>query len=504
MRMVDTPPGYLTSLDKSQVVVTQRSLTMRNLSQLARERIVLAIVCTGVALASLDLFVVNVALPDMGRQFGVGLDRLSWVISAYAITYASLLVVLGRVADRHARDRGFLVGVATFVAGSSLCAAAPTASFLIAARVVQAAGAALLTPTSLGLVLTTTAPERRGSAVRAWTAIGGLAAAIGPVVGGLLVTLSWRWVFVINVPVGAVALVLGWRLLPRLPGHAGPRPDVVGAVLVTGAVALVTWALVDGTSWGWTSTRTVGTFVAAIVAGVAFAWRSAVQCNPLIDRGTLRAAGFISASTVAAVFTAAFGAMLLSIVLWQQQVWHWSALRTGFAVAPGPLMVPLFSFFVVGGLLRKWGPAIVAAAGCATFAAGTLWWLVAITLDRSYAATLLPGILLTGIGVGLALPTLMTAATTSLPESSAATGSAVINMARQIGLAIGVALLVGVVGAPASPSGALGAFRRGWLVVTVLAVTAAVLSVTLLRAGARPRAVGASPATTPALAGGAR
>jgi hypothetical protein len=196
--------------------------------------------------------------------------------------------------------------------------------------------------------------------------------------------------------------------------------------------------------------------------------------------------------------------MLLSIVLWQQQVWHWSALRTGFAVAPGPLMVPLFSFLVVGGLLRRWGDAVVATAGCAVFAAGTLWWLVAITLDGSYATSVLPGMLLTGSGVGLALPTLMTAATASLPESFAATGSAVINMARQIGLAIGVALLVGVVGAPTSPAAALVAFRRGWLVITALAGTAAVLSASLLRAGARARTAGTPPVAAPALAGGTR
>src|SRR5690242_15671642 len=171
--------------------------------------LVLVIVCAGVVLASLDLFIVNVALPQMAKDLNVkgdGLADLSWVLNAYAIVYASLLVLLGRAAERFPREQGFLVGVAVFVAASAACGAATSVPMLVAFRVVQAAGAALLTPTSLGLILATAPPERRQSSVRAWTAVGGLAAAAGPVVGGVLVAASWRWVFLVNVPIGLVAL----------------------------------------------------------------------------------------------------------------------------------------------------------------------------------------------------------------------------------------------------------------------------------------------------------
>src|SRR3954467_7408346 len=184
----------------------------------APPQLVLAIVCAGVVLASLDLFIVNVALPQMARDFhlrGEGVADLSWVLNAYAIVYAALLVLFGRASERYPRERGFLLGVAIFVAASAACGAATSVTMLVAFRVVQAAGAALLTPTSLGLILATMPAERRHGAVRAWTAVGGLAAAAGPVVGGLLVAASWRWVFLVNVPIGLAALAIGWRRLPR-------------------------------------------------------------------------------------------------------------------------------------------------------------------------------------------------------------------------------------------------------------------------------------------------
>ena len=247
--------------------------------------LVLAIVCAGVVLASLDLFIVNVALPDMARDFGqTGLGDLSWVLNAYAIVYAALLVFLGRLADRYPRQLGFLLGVAVFVAASALCAAAQSMGELVVFRILQAAGAALLTPTSLGLVLATAPPERRQQSVRAWTAVGGLAAALGPVVGGLLVAASWRWVFLVNVPIGLAALAVGWRRLPEVPGHPVPRPDALGAVLVTAGVALLTLGLVKGQEWGWGSPALVATLAGAVVVLAAFAVHTARHRNPLVDR----------------------------------------------------------------------------------------------------------------------------------------------------------------------------------------------------------------------------
>src|SRR3954466_9349323 len=210
----------------------------------ATPALVLWIVCSGVVLASLDLFIVNVALPDVGRDLGADrLSDLSWVLNGYAIVYASLLVPFGGIADRHRRERGFLLGVAVFTAASAACGLATSVAMLVAFRIVQAAGAALLTPTSLGLVLATAPPERRHGAVRAWTAVGGLAAALGPVAGGLLVAASWRWVFLVNVPIGLAALAFGWWRLPHVPGHPVQAPDATGALLITGGVGALVLGL---------------------------------------------------------------------------------------------------------------------------------------------------------------------------------------------------------------------------------------------------------------------
>jgi EmrB/QacA subfamily drug resistance transporter len=453
---------------------------MPSISQLVRQRrgdgsprLVLLIVCAGVVLASLDLFIVNVALPQMARDFhvrGSGLADLSWVLSAYAIVYAALLVLFGRLAERYPRELGFLLGAAVFVAASAACGAATSVAMLVGFRIVQAAGAALLTPTSLGLILATTEPERRQGAVRAWTAVGGLAAAAGPVIGGLLVAASWRGVFLVNVPIGLSALVVGWRRLPRVPGHPVPIPDALGALLVTAGVGALALGLVKGGTWGWGSATTIITLSLAVATLVLFALHTLRGSNPLIDPALFRLRPFTGASTVAVFFSAAFGAMLLSRVLWAQDVWHWSALTTGLSIAPGPIMVPLFGFVIAGRLTARYGPGAVIAAGSTIFAAGAAWWALAIGLRPDYVGDMLGGMLLTGIGVGLTLPTLMATGASSLPPHAFATGSAVVNMLRQIGLAIGVAVLIAILGSPASPLATLHVYERASWVIAAIAL----------------------------------
>ncbi|HEY1688880.1 MAG TPA: MFS transporter [Solirubrobacteraceae bacterium] len=448
----------------------------------ASARLTLVIVCAGVVLASLDLFIVNIALPDMARDLHAhGLGGLSWVLNAYAIVYAALLVLFGRLAERRPRELGFLLGVAVFTLASAACGAASSVAMLIVFRIVQASGAALLTPTSLSLVLATTPPERRHGAVRAWTAIGGLAAALGPVVGGLLVAASWRWVFLVNVPIGLVALFVGWRRLPHVAGHPVPAPDALGALLVTGGVATLTLALVQGSPWGWDSTATVGMLaLSAILLGL-FVLHCMRHRNPLIDRTLFRSRGFVGASTVALFFSAAFGAMLLSIVLWEQNVWGWSALRSGLALAPGPLMVPLFSFLVAGRLIPRIGAGPVIAGGSTAFAVGVALWALTTGQRPDYVSEMLPGMLLTGIGVGLTLPTFMATAAGSLPPQAFATGSAVVNMLRQVGLALGVAALIALLGDQGAPTDPLSAFPRGWWAIAGAALLAGASGLVLLR-----------------------
>ncbi|MFC9993726.1 MFS transporter [Nocardia sp. NPDC127526] len=438
-------------------------------------RAVLGIVAVGVLLSSLDLFIVNVALPQIAADFrGAQISGLSWVLNAYAIVFAALLVPAGRLGDRSGNRTTFLIGLGVFVLGSALCALAWNTGALAGFRVLQAVGAAMLTPASLALVLAATPPQRRAMAVRLWVAFGGLGAALGPVLGGLLVELQWRWVFLVNVPIGVVALVVGLRMLPNPAGDGGRLPDLVGALTLIGSVAAFILALVKGEDWGWGSAGVIGAVAAAVVLGAAFAVSSRSHPSPVVDPALLRLPNFALMLGNALLFNIAFAGMLLSAVLWTQTVWGWSALQTGLAIAPGPLVVPIVAV-AAGRLIARLGAGPVLAAGGVVFAAGILWWATAVTLTPDYVGGLLGGMLVTGLGVGLTMPTGFAAGTAGLPPQRFATGSAVLAMARQLGLAIGVAVVVAVLGAPAGPEATLQAFQRGWSVIAGAAVLAGVV-----------------------------
>ncbi|HTW40882.1 MAG TPA: MFS transporter, partial [Solirubrobacteraceae bacterium] len=243
----------------------------------ARFGAVFAVVTAGIAMVNLDLFIVNVALPSIGRSFGgADLASLSWVLNAYAIVFAALLVPAGRAADLIGRRAAFLTGVVIFALASAACAVAPDVWLLVVARIIQAAGGALLMPASLGLLLAAAPPDKRAGAIRGWTSVGGAAAALGPVLGGALVAANWRWVFLVNVPIAAVALVASVRVLPRADNskkHASAedavRPDTIGAALFTIAIGALALALVKADEWGWASARVLGSVaVAAILLAV--------------------------------------------------------------------------------------------------------------------------------------------------------------------------------------------------------------------------------------------
>ena len=429
---------------------------------------VLAIVCAGIILASLDLFIVNVALPNIAQEFNdANLGNLSWILNGYAIVYAALLIFCGRLAERFPRNNSFLAGIALFTAASAACALATSVETLVAFRLVQAAGAALLTPTSLGLILATFSAERRGGAVRVWAAVGGFAAALGPLVGGLLVTVSWRWVFLVNVPIGLLALVVGWIKLPRVSGHDVPVPNFWAAALITTGIATLTFGIVKLNDWGWNAPAVTLSFATAIATLALFVAHCLRSDNPFVDPALFRIPDFTRATLVMTPFSIAFGGFLLSLVLWEQGVWHWSAMKIGLAIAPGPFMVPVTSLLLAGRLITRFGAATVAAAGLVVFTADVVAWamLTGSDPDLGFAvACMIPS----GIGVGLALPTLMGLGTSTLPGSSFATGSGVINMVRQIGLAVGVAIFVAIVGSPGSAEAYGAAFRLAWWVMAVI------------------------------------
>ena len=436
----------------------------------ASPNLVLAIVCVGICLANLDLFIVNVALPDMARGLGnATLADMSWVLNGYAIAYAALLVFFGRLAERYRRNISFLWGVSLFTLASAACAAAGSVAMLVLFRLVQAAGAALMTPTSLGLLLASFPPERRGGAVRTWAALGGVAAALGPLIGGALVTLSWRWIFMVNVPIGLVAIAVGYWKLPEVPGHAAAKPDPWAALLVTLGIAALVFAIVKVNDWGWASFRIAGAVVVAAGCLTLFLRHCFKSKNPFVDPALFRIAQFTGASLVMAPYSVAFGAMLLSVALWEQSAWNWSAFQTGLAIMPGPALVPVTSLLFGGRLLRKFGPARVISAGICFFIAG--FFIYALCLGPApNGAIVVLGMVPTGIGVGLTFPTLLAVGTSALPASSFATGSGVINMIRQAAIAVGVAIFVAIVGAAHTSAARVADFERGWW--TMAAITA--------------------------------
>jgi EmrB/QacA subfamily drug resistance transporter len=444
---------------------------------------ILIVTSLGVFVAGLDLFIVNIAFPQIASDFaGTSLGELSWVLNAYAIVFAALLVPAGRMADRIGRRRMFLIGMAIFTVGSGLCAVAPSVGALVAARVLQAAGAAMIMPSTLGLILPAFPAEKRAVAVGIWSAVGGVAAALGPPLGGLLVEADWRWIFIVNVPVGIVAMLAGRAVLDEVREAARAlRPDALGAVLLAASIALLTGAIVEGPDWGWGDQRVVAGFGGAALGLGLFVWRSSHHPAPVIELSMLRVRSVAVANAAAAVFFAGFAAMLLAAVLFLTQVWGYSILSAGLAIAPGPLVAAITAV-PAGRLAGRLGPRIPATAGGLIFAAGFAWSLAFVGADPAYASDWLPGFLLGGIGVGLVLPSLPTAATAPLPPDRFATGTAVFAMSRQIGSAIGLAIFVAIVGDAAGVA-LLDGLRDAWWFILGAGLVAAGLS-SLLPAGA--------------------
>ncbi|HEX4463796.1 MAG TPA: DHA2 family efflux MFS transporter permease subunit [Solirubrobacterales bacterium] len=422
---------------------------------------VLTITSIGLFMASLDLFIVNIAFPDLARDFnGASLPSLSWVLNAYAIVFAALLVPAGRIADRVGRKRVFIAGLLLFSAASALCALAPSVPFLVGARVLQAAGGAMMLPTTLGLILPAFPLAQRPLAIGIWSAVGGVAAALGPPIGGLLVQLSWRWIFVVNVPIGVITAIVAWRALQEVREPEDGRPDLLGAAELALGIGLLTLGIVKGPEWGWADPRALASFAAAVALVVAFVIRSGRHEAPVIELPLLRVRSFALANLAAMVFFAGFGAMLLSGVLLLTEVWGYSALKAGLALSPGPLTAAIFAI-PSGRLGGRIGQRPVAAAGGLTFATGFAVILATVGSEPAYASSFLPGFVLGGAGVGMVLGTLPAAATAALPASRFATGTAVFGMARQLGSAIGVAVLIALLN-DSTGGDLLAGLQRGW------------------------------------------
>ncbi len=462
---------------------------------------VLLIVASAVFLASLDLFIVNIAFPDIEDAFsGSSVSGLSWVLNGYAIVFAALLVPAGRLADRFGRRRAFLLGLGVFVGASAACGLAWSVPSLVGFRVLQAAGAALLMPSSLALLLDAFPAERRAKAIGAWAGVGGVAAALGPPLGGVLVTLSWRWVFLVNLPVGVAAIVAGRRVLRESRDESDLRlPDALGAALLIAGVSALSWALVDAPDVGWGSTRTVLLLAAgaALLVGVVLRSRSLDRAHaPILDLELFGARAFSLASLSAFLFSVAFAAMLLGNVLFLTGPWDESVLVAGLSLAPGPMLAAVVAV-TSGRLSARIGQGPTAVLGNLVFGVGVLWFLWRAELRPDYVGAILPGMVLTGIGVGLLLPSVSTAVASTLRPSRLASGSAVLTASRQLGSVLGVAGLVAVYGAHAGPD-PLDAFRAGWIFMALACVVGAVAAAGI--GAAHPRAAPAQDGAAPAVA----
>ncbi len=433
---------------------------------------VVLLVSVGSFMAFLDSTVVTIAFPAIEADFqGTTRETISWVLDAYFIVFAALLVFAGRIADQFGRKRLFLAGLAVFSLASVICAVAPSAGVLIAGRILQAAGAAMVVPAAQGILLSELPPQewKRGLSVLA--GIIGLAAAIGPVVGGVLVEgLDWRWVFWINLPVCIGALVYGARLLKESrPAAGGARPDAAGAVLQAASISLIVLALLHSNGWGWGDARTIACLAGGVACLAVFLAWSARHRAPVLDLALFRIRRFGVGNAASFVYAVGFYAVVINSVLFLSDVWGYSALEVGLAIAPGPF-IAMFSAVAAGRATERHGYVPVAVTGAMIACAGAVL-LATVPGTEPNLAYWLPPLLVFGLGNGIALTAMITASITAVPPLQFAVGSAVNAALRQVGGAVGIAALVAVVGTP-QPLEALDAFQSGfWLTANTIAVS---------------------------------
>lgn len=453
----------------TRTFVAARDMTAANGSAAAprrgpRPRTVLAIASIGASVAFVDATIVNIAFPSIRHSFPAApISSLSWVLNAYNIVFAAFLVAAGRIADMLGRRRMFILGLELFTGASILCAVAPSVGTLVAFRIFQAFGAALLVPASLALVLNAFPHQERLHGVALLSAVAAAAAGLGPSLGGLLVAADdWRLVFLVNVPIGGTAIVLSRRYLieSRTPGRRR-LPDVVGAIVFAIAIAALVLGVVKGQEWGWDSGRVVGAFAAALVLFAYFVWRCARQRVPVIDLSLLRIRTFSVANTMTVVGAAGFYGYTLANVLFLTGVWRYSVLQAGLALTPGPLVAAAIAR-PTSRLMGRIGPRPVLAAGGLVWGGGLVWLIARVGTAPAFLSQWLPGIVILGLGAGILFPNLSATAVASAPGERFATATALNSVARQVGAAFGVAIVVAVIGEP-SPLHAHAAFEHAWM-----------------------------------------
>jgi EmrB/QacA subfamily drug resistance transporter len=447
----------------------------------AKGRWVVAAAVLGSGVAFLDGTVVNAALPAIARDLHANLGDLQWVLTGYLLTLGSLLVLGGSLGDRYGRRRIFQIGLVSFALTSLLCAMAPDTGFLIMARCVQGVAAALVVPNSLAIVSASFATEDRGRAIGAWSGLGGIATAFGPFLGGYLIdSVSWRWVFVINLPIAAVAF---WTARVHVPEsrdeHAGARLDVAGSALLTVGLAGVVYALIEGPGNGW-KPLSVGLGVFGVFALVAFLMVEARKQNPMIPLSIFRSQQFSGANAVTFAVYAALGTVTFLLVVHLQTDLGYSALEAGASLLPITACMLLLSARA-GALAQRIGPRIPMTVGPLVVAVGMVL-LGRVEPGTTYWETVFPALIVLGLGLSLTVAPLTATVLGAVEDAHAGIASAINNAVARIAGLLAVAVLPAAAGLTAGQGlDLVDGFSRAMYIAAGLAVIGGVLAFLTIR-----------------------
>jgi EmrB/QacA subfamily drug resistance transporter len=461
------------------------------ISEEARKWWTLAAVAFGLFMIMLDNTVVNVALPAIAADLGVGLSELEWIVTGYALTFASLMLTGGKLADMLGRRLVFIVGLVIFTVSSLACGLAGSGDALIAARVVQGAGAALMNPATLSIIAATFPPRQRGMAIGIWAGVSAMALAVGPLVGGLLTEhISWSWIFFVNVPIGVLAIVASMLLIPESKDEsADQRLDLPG--LLTSGIGLfaLTYGLIEANTYGWTSPRIIGAFVVAAVMLVTFVQLERHQRIPMLDLSLFRSGTFAGANLAVLLVALAMFGVFFFVSLYMQGVLGYSAVKAGAAFLPMTILIMLVAP-IAGKSSDRFGSRWLMTSGMILIAVQLLYFS-RLGVEESYWR-ILPAMILGGFGMSLVMTPSAAAAMRALPVDKVGVGSAVLNAFRQVGGAMGIALIGAIM---AHQLGALrgpgifrqkeifvDAFSTALTVAALIAVLGAVVSFVLVRA----------------------
>jgi EmrB/QacA subfamily drug resistance transporter len=461
-------------------------------------RWVLLATVLGSAVASIDATVVGIALPAIGRDFGTGLATLQWVVTAYTLTLAGLLLFAGALGDKYGRKRIFLTGVVWFALASLLCGVAPDAPVLIAARAVQGIGAALLTPGSLAIIEASFAPADRGKAIGAWSGLSGVGSAIGPFLGGWLIqAVSWRLIFVINLPVAALVVAVGLRHVPesRDPGATG-KVDVTGGALITAGLIGLTYGLIEGPSAGWTSPAPLAALAGGVLLIAAFiAWERRAA-TPMLPLSLFRSTQFNAANIVTFAVYGALGGALFLLPIQLIQVSGYTALEAGISLLPVTVIMLALSARS-GALAARIGPRLQMTIGPLVIAAG-LALFTRIGHSGNYLTEVLPAVLVFGLGLAINVAPLTSTVLAAVPAEHAGMASAVNNDVARAASLIAVAVLPAAAGLTGAaylhPAQFSAGFRTASLISAAICVAGGVVAAAAIR---NPRRAGPEPVPAP-------